>query len=132
MRTLLIALAIILLLYILFIIWLYTAGKNSAVRAIGGFIPDCLILFKRILGDKSVSTRYKWPVALLVGYLALPIDIVPDFIPVAGQLDDVIIVGIVLRYIIKGIGANKIREHWPGPASSLNTIMKLAGAPRPN
>jgi uncharacterized membrane protein YkvA (DUF1232 family) len=63
----------------------------------------------------------------LLGYLALPFDVIPDFIPVAGQLDDAVVVILALRAILRGGGIEMIEEHWPGPRSSLSLILRFAG-----
>lgn len=128
MKTLLIILGAVLGLYLLFILVLVVLGKRSQARAIAGFIPDCILLFKRLVQDPRMSRRYKLELGLLIGYLALPIDLIPDFIPVAGQLDDVIIVAVVLRRVIKRVGVKVIKEHWAGPISSLNVILGLSGS----
>jgi uncharacterized membrane protein YkvA (DUF1232 family) len=75
-----------------------------------------------------VPRRRKLLLLGLVGYLALPFDLVPDFIPVAGQLDDAIIVALVLRHFVKAGGDQLIRELWPGPQPSLDLILRLARA----
>jgi uncharacterized membrane protein YkvA (DUF1232 family) len=62
----------------------------------------------------------------LAGYLALPFDLVPDFIPVAGQLDDVLVAALVLRSLLRGGGESLVRAHWPGPESTLTLVLRLA------
>lgn len=128
MKTLLIILGAVLGLYLLFILVLVVLGKRSQARAIAGFIPDCILLFKRLVQDPRMSRRYKLELGLLIGYLALPIDLIPDFIPVAGQLDDAIIVAVVLRRVIKRVGVKVIKKHWAGPIYSLNVILELSGS----
>jgi uncharacterized membrane protein YkvA (DUF1232 family) len=63
---------------------------------------------------------------VLIGYLAMPIDLVPDFIPVAGQLDDAILVALVLRAVLRSGGEELLREHWSGPPRSLEIVRRLA------
>lgn len=62
---------------------------------------------------------------LLVLYLISPIDLVPDFLPVIGQLDDAILVVAVLRLVLRSVGAEPVREHWPGPESSLSVVLRV-------
>jgi len=115
-----------LVVYVVFIALLFASGRRSDAGALAGFIPDCLVLFRRLIAEPRVS---RWRKALLGGllaYLAMPFDLVPDFIPVAGQLDDLLLVAVVLRIVLRGGGAELVREHWPGPASSLRLMMKLA------
>lgn len=125
---LLIAAAAALVLYVAFVVVLLVLGRRSEARAVAGFVPDCAVLFKRLLADGRVSRPRKLLVAALVGYLAMPFDLVPDFIPVAGQLDDAILVLVVLRTVLRGAGPALVREHWPGPASSLTLMLGLAGS----
>ena len=126
---LLIATAITVGVYIAFIAWLLLAGRRGDARALAGFIPDCLMLFRRLLSDDRVPRRRKLLLAAMIGYLAMPFDLVPDFIPVAGQLDDAIIVAFVLRTVLRGAGPDLLREHWTGPDASLNALMRLAFGP---
>lgn len=111
-----------------FVLWLLAAGRREDARAVATFIPDCIVLVTRLARDPRVPRRRKLLLLGLAGYLALPFDLVPDFIPVAGQLDDAIIVALVLRHFVKAGGDPLIRELWPGPQTSLELILRLARA----
>jgi uncharacterized membrane protein YkvA (DUF1232 family) len=112
--------------YLAFVLALFLAGRRSDARAFAAFIPDCIVLFRRLLGDPRVSGWRKATIIVLIAYLAMPIDLVPDFIPVAGQLDDAIVVALVLRTALRSGGPELLREHWPGPDASLAVISRLA------
>ena len=105
---------------------LVVAGRGEAAREVAAFVPDCLVLLRRLLGDRRVPRRRKLLLVALVGYLALPFDLVPDFIPVAGQLDDALLVAWALRALLRAEPA-LVREHWPGSEVGLATIVRLAG-----
>ena len=112
--------------YLAFVVALLVAGRRTDARALAGFIPDCIVLLRRLLADDQVPRRRKVVLFALVAYLLLPLDLVPDFIPVAGQLDDAIIAALALRYVLRGAGPELLREHWPGPDVSLNAVIGLA------
>ena len=113
-------------LYAAFVAWLFAMGRREDARALAGFVPDCVVLFRRLLQDERVPRRSKLLLGALIAYLAMPVDLVPDFIPVAGQLDDVIVVVFVLRRVLRAGGPELLREHWPGPAVSLQALLRLA------
>lgn len=109
-----------------FVVWLLFSGRREDARAVAGFIPDCIALFRRLLADQRVPRRSRLLLLALIAYLALPFDLVPDFIPVAGQLDDAIVVAAVLRAVLRAGGPDLLSEHWPGPAASLGLLTRLA------
>jgi uncharacterized membrane protein YkvA (DUF1232 family) len=113
-------------LYVLVIAIFAIAGRRSDARAVAGFVPDCVVLFGRLFRDGRVERKHKVLVAALIPYLAFPFDLIPDFIPVAGQLDDAVLIAFVLRRVVRANPA-LVQELWPGPASSLGVVLRLAG-----
>jgi uncharacterized membrane protein YkvA (DUF1232 family) len=107
--ALLIAIGVTAALYVAGVLALIALGRRSDSRALVQLIPDCIALFRRLLGDPRVPWWCKVLLVLAIAYLALPFDLVPDFIPVAGQLDDAIIVAVVLRIVLR---RNPTRTHW--------------------
>ena len=126
MSTGLILLAAALALYAALVITLVVAGRKRDARALVRLVPDCVVLFKRLLTDPRVDWWRKVVLVLVIAYVASPIDLVPDFIPIAGQLDDAILIVIAIRVLLRGGGPRLLSEHWPGPARSLEFIRRLA------
>jgi uncharacterized membrane protein YkvA (DUF1232 family) len=114
--------------YLFVVVAFVTAGRRTDARALAGFVPDCVVLLTRLLRDPRVPRRSKVLVAALIPYLALPFDLIPDFIPVVGQLDDAILVAIVLRRVVRQTDPELLRELWPGPEASLQLVLRLSGA----
>lgn len=122
---LLVGIGVALVVYAAFLLVLVMLGRRGDARALATLIPDCIVLVGRLARDPRVPRSRKLLLVGLVGYLALPFDLVPDFIPVAGQLDDAIIVALVLRSIVRSGGEDLIREQWPGPEQTLALILRL-------
>ncbi len=101
-QWLLLALMVTATLYTGFVAGLIIAGRRGDAAALARFIPDCVVLFRRLVTDPRVPRRRKLLLLALVAYLVMPLDLVPDFIPVAGQLDDAILVALVLRIVLRG------------------------------
>jgi len=123
---LLVSLAVVVVVYSVLVGWLVARGRREDARALATFIPDCIVLVSRLAREPRVPRRRKLLLVGLVAYLSLPFDLVPDFIPVAGQLDDVIIVALVLRHFVGAGGEPLMRELWPGPERSLGLVLRLA------
>jgi uncharacterized membrane protein YkvA (DUF1232 family) len=90
-------------------------------------LPDTLRLLKRLATDPEVPRGAKVRLWLLFAYLAMPIDLVPDFVPVIGYADDAIIVAAVLRSVVRRAGLSRVRANWPGSADGLVALERLAG-----
>jgi uncharacterized membrane protein YkvA (DUF1232 family) len=84
------------------------------------------VLFKRLLRDPRVPRRAKATLALVLPYLAMPLDLIPDFIPVVGQLDDALLVVAVFGYVARSAGREVIEELWPGSETGLRVVLALA------
>ena len=126
MSWLVLSLVVVAAVYLAAVIALVLLRRRDDARALARFIPDCVILVKRLLGDDRVPRRSKLLLAALGAYLALPFDLVPDFIPVAGQLDDAIVAAWVLRRVLRSGDRELLAEHWPGPERSLAVISRIA------
>jgi uncharacterized membrane protein YkvA (DUF1232 family) len=114
--------------YAALVVALVVGARQWDVRMIARVVPHCAVLFKRLLADRRVPSRWKLASGFALVYLAVPFDLVPDFIPVAGHLDDAIVVALVLRGLLRSAGPRLLREHWPGPAALLAPLERFAGA----
>ena len=131
MRTLLLGLAGMALAWLVLVVAFYLAGRRSGepARLRDGvrLLPDVLRLVRRLAGDSSLPRGVRWRVAFLLAYLVLPIDLVPDFIPVAGYADDVLVVVWVLRSVVRAAGPEALDRHWPGTPDGLAVVRRLVG-----
>jgi uncharacterized membrane protein YkvA (DUF1232 family) len=113
--------------YVVAIASLIAAGRREDARALAGFIPDCVVMVSRLARDGRISRPRRALLFGVLGYLALPIDLVPDFLPGIGQLDDAVLLGLALRVVVRGGGTELVREAWPGPQASLTLVLRAAG-----
>jgi len=123
-----VALGATIALWSLLVVALLVLGRRRDAREVARFIPDCIVLFKRLLQDPRVPRRAKLAVALLIPYLVLPFDLIPDFIPIAGQLDDAILVAAVVAYVTRSAGREAVEELWPGSKRGLQVVMALTNS----
>ena len=90
-------------------------------------LPDLLVLLQRLARDGSLPRGVRVLLLLLLAYLALPFDLIPDFVPIAGYADDAIIVAVALRFTVRRAGAEAVTRHWPGSGAALATVLWAAG-----
>lgn len=119
--------AAVLALYAVGVVALIAAGRRTEAVTLARFVPDCAILFRRLVADHRVPRLRKLILGAVALYLVTPIDLVPDFIPVAGALDDAIVAAVALRVLLRGTTVALLREHWPGPRSSLDVVLRFGG-----
>jgi uncharacterized membrane protein YkvA (DUF1232 family) len=121
-----IGLAVAALVWLLLVAGLAIAGRRTKARALARFVPDCLVLLGRISRDRRLGRANRVAIVLVLAYLALPFDLIPDMIPVAGQLDDVIVVVLLLRRLRRTVPVDVIRESWPGSPETLDWLLQRA------
>lgn len=105
------------------------APEGARLREAARLLPDVLRLVGRLARDRTMPRGTRVRVWLLVGYLALPFDLIPDVVPVLGQADDAVLVVLVLRHVIRRAGADAVRRHWPGTQEGLAAVLRWGGAP---
>lgn len=103
------------------------AGSEVDWKGMLRLVPDVIRLIRRLAADRIVPRAARWWLVALLAYLLLPVDLVPDFIPVLGYADDAIVVAIVLRFAIRHAGIDAIERHWPGTPEGLRSVLALAG-----
>lgn len=127
MRGFLIAIGVVAALWVVAIAALWFFGRKVAAKQLARAIPDLVALTRGLLGDPRVPFGSKVLVGGALVWLLSPIDLVPEFIPVLGPLDDVIVVGLVLRHLVKRAGPEVVQEHWRGDPKVLRTALRVAG-----
>jgi uncharacterized membrane protein YkvA (DUF1232 family) len=90
-------------------------------------LPDLIRLLRRLAADRTLPRGIRIRLWLLFGYLALPIDLIPDFIPLIGYADDAIIVAVVLRSVVRRAGLPAVQRHWPGTPDGFAALARLTG-----
>lgn len=130
MRNLLIAIAVVAFLWVVAIAALWVFGRKVAAKQLARAIPDLVRLCRGLMRDDRVPFGSKVLAGAALVWLLSPIDLVPEFIPLLGPLDDVIVVGLVLRHLIKRAGPDVVQEHWQGDPRLLRATLRLAGLRR--
>jgi uncharacterized membrane protein YkvA (DUF1232 family) len=113
------------LLAVLALLWL---GRRTLARELITFLPNLISLFRGLLGDERVPRTSKALLLLGALWLASPIDLLPEFLPGIGALDDAVVAGLVLRHLVKRAGPEVVRDHWRGDPRTLSVLLRAARA----
>jgi uncharacterized membrane protein YkvA (DUF1232 family) len=118
----------------LVLVWLATVAvlwwarpSETRLRETLRLLPDVVRLVSRLARDRSLPRGVRVRLWLLLAYLAFPIDLVPDFVPVVGYADDAIVVALTLRSVVRRAGPEALTRHWPGTPEGLAAVQRLAG-----
>jgi uncharacterized membrane protein YkvA (DUF1232 family) len=99
---------------------LLRAGKEALL-----FFPRLVQLLYRLARDPEVPRPAKAVLGFTVVYLLSPIDIIPDFIPVLGYLDDLYIVALAVSFVLESAGEAKVRQHWTGSQDVIEVVNRV-------
>ena len=123
----------LLLVWVALVVALYVAGRKqedpASLREMLRLVPDVLRMCRSLASDPDVPRGVRIRMGLLVGYLVMPIDLVPDFLPVVGYADDAIVVVWALRSVVRAAGPDALERHWSGTPAGLRAVKRLAGIP---
>ncbi len=122
----------LLLLWLVLLALLWRARPEGlSTRATLRLLPDLVRLVRRLAGDRGLPRGVRVRLWLLLGYLLSPVDLVPDVVPVLGYADDVVVVALALRAVVRRAGTEALARHWPGDPAGLEVVSRLAGLRRP-
>jgi uncharacterized membrane protein YkvA (DUF1232 family) len=116
---------LVLLWGVLVVALLVTKPGDSDLKEALRLLPDVVRLIKRLAADPDTPRGVRIRLTLLLVYLALPFDLIPDFVPVLGYADDAIIVALVLRSATRSAGTEALVKHWPGTPEGLTALQRL-------
>ena len=126
-------LLILVAIWIVIAVVLVVVGRAVLARELALVLPNLIRLFAGLLRDGRVPLRAKIVLALATLWLASPIDLIPDFIPIAGQMDDAIVAALALRFILRTTDGAVVRQHWQGDPATLERLLRIVswGGPGP-
>jgi uncharacterized membrane protein YkvA (DUF1232 family) len=101
--------------------------ERTRLRDALRLLPDVVRLLRRLAADPTLPRGVRWRLSALLVYLVLPVDLVPDFIPVVGYADDAVVVALGLRWVVRAAGVEALETHWAGTPQGLIVVRRLAG-----
>jgi uncharacterized membrane protein YkvA (DUF1232 family) len=127
LQAILIAVAVVIVSWLLLIV-LARRLPPGVAKDLAAFLPDCVTAMRALRRDPRVPRRAKIALLIAVLWVLSPIDLIPEFLPVIGPLDDVIAVALLLRYAGRTVPRQVLLDAWPGER---RLIERLLGPPRP-
>jgi uncharacterized protein (TIGR03382 family) len=109
------------------LLWLFRP-RDMGLGELLRVIPDVVRLVRRLLGDRAVPLPARLALVALLVWLISPIDLIPEFIPVLGPLDDVVVAVLVLRYVRRKVGLEELRSRWPGTPDGFALLSRIIGS----
>jgi uncharacterized membrane protein YkvA (DUF1232 family) len=119
------ALIAVWLLAVLVVLW---TGRKTIARELIALLPNLVRLFRGLIGDPRVPRGSKALLLVSAIWLASPIDLIPEFLPGIGGIDDAVVAALVLRHLVRRAGDDVVREHWRGDPRTIGLILRAAGA----
>ncbi len=113
----------------LIVVLLIARPRGGVLREALRILPDLLRLLPRLAADRALPHRVRVGLTVLLAYLASPIDLIPDFIPVLGYADDAVVVAVALRWVVRRAGVEAVRRNWPGTEDGFAVLCRITGLP---
>lgn len=123
-----IVVALVALWAILLVLFFALRPKGVSAREVVGVIPDVLRLFRSVIGDRSAPLDVRLVLVGLMAWILSPIDLIPEFIPVLGPLDDVVVAVVAMRYVRRRVGVADLRRRWVGSPEGFALLVRVIGA----
>ena len=123
-----IALTVVGVWLLLLVVFWVARPRDVPVREILRLIPDVLRLLRRVIGDRSAPLDVRVVLVGLLVWILSPIDLIPEFIPVLGPLDDVIVAVVALRYTRRRLGVDGLRARWTGTDDGFALLVRVIGS----
>ena len=126
------AVAVVVAIWIVLValLWLHRPTRDLAMPAVRA-LPDIVRLARNLLADPRTPRRYRVALVVLIVWILSPIDLLPEFLPGIGPLDDIVAAAVILGWVGRGTGPARLRELWPGDAAGFDVVARLLRLPAP-
>jgi uncharacterized membrane protein YkvA (DUF1232 family) len=123
-----IAVGLVALWALLLVLFWALRPKGVSVRELLGLIPDVLRLLRSVIGDRSAPPDVRLVLVGLLAWIVSPIDLIPEFIPVLGPIDDVVVAVVAMRYVRRRVGIEDLRRRWTGTDAGFALLVRVIGS----